>query len=257
VSAAEAPRSRPGREILFEDLFNVRDLGGYPAADGRVIRDGWWFRGASLHRVSGTDVRTLRGLRLRTAIDLRTAQEIKDHGAFPAASTRISVRHLPLIPRTWERRDDLEDLDAATRYLTERFVDMLETGAAAIADTVRTLSDPRDGPVIVYCMAGKDRTGVLTAIVMDLLGVSDEEIARDFHRSHEAAQRLFAWSEASPEGDATMLRQSAAVAAAPPAAILDFLSEARRRYGSIGDYVAGHGIDEPTLRALRSVLLID
>jgi hypothetical protein len=249
-----------GREITFTNLFNVRDLGGHPTADGRVISHGRWFRGASMHRIAGEDVAVLQGLGVRTALDLRTAQEIVDHGAFPAAATGVRVRHLPLIPRTWDRRDDLDTPAAATAYLVERFVDMLETGGSAIATAVEILADPEHGPVIAYCMAGKDRTGVLTATVMALLGVPDEEIARDFHRSHEAAERLFAWAEDEGDDGASgnaMVHQVPYVAAAPPEAIIGFLAEARRRHGTIENYAAKHGVGEGTLAALRAQLLTD
>src|ERR1700760_1374941 len=182
-----------GGAIAFANLRNVRDLGGHRTRDGRVIRPGRWFRGASLHRVTGADVDVLRSLGIRTAIDLRTIAEVREHGAFPVATTGIGVRHCPVIPRTWERRDDLHDADAATRYLIERFVEMLDTGGDAVAETVRALADPQGGAVITYCMAGKDRTGVVTAIVMDLLGVPDDDIAAEFHRSDAGAQGMFTW----------------------------------------------------------------
>ena len=247
--------SRSG-DIPFENLRNVRDLGGHTTQDGRTIRQGWWFRGASIHRVAGADLHVLRALGIRTAIDLRTSAELQEYGAFPAAETGIDVLHCPLIPRTWPRRDDVEGADQATQYLIERFVEMLESGGPAVAEAVRTLAAPERGPVIAYCAAGKDRTGVLTAIVMDLVGVADDEIAEEFHRSDAAARRMFKWGDAPDEGEMSASRQAPAVAAAPPAAILGFLAEGRRRYGSMRAYVMRHGIDQATLQRLDEVLLM-
>lgn len=255
--ASTNPVAAPtSRELVFENLRNVRDLGGHTTREGRTIRHGWWFRGASLHRVAGADLEILRSLGIRTAIDLRTSAEVQEYGAFPTAATDIEGRHYPLIPRTWARRDDVQGPDEATRYLVDRFVEMLESGGQAVADTVRTLADPQCGAVITYCAAGKDRTGVLTAILMDLLGVADDDIAEEFHRSDAAARGMFKWADAPDEGEMAASRQAPAVAAAPPEAILGFLAEGRRRYGSMRAYVMRHGIDEPTLQRLDEVLLM-
>lgn len=248
--------SPPAWEIAFQDLRNVRDLGGHTTRDGRMIRHGWWFRGASLHRVTGADVDALRALGIRTAIDLRTIAELEEHGAFPTAATGIEVRHCPLIAQNWARRDDIDGEDAAISYLVERFVEMLASGGDAVADTVRTLADPRGGPVITYCTAGKDRTGVLTAIVMDLVGVADDDIADEFHRSDAVARGMFHWSDAADQGDMSVSRQAPAVAAAPPGAILGFLAEGRRQYGSMTAYVERYGVDEATIKRLREALLM-
>lgn len=244
-----------GREVVFEDLCNVRDLGGHRSRGGGRIREGHWFRGAGLHRIAGSDVAVLRSLGVRTVLDLRTSQEIVDHGAFPAAETGIEVRHLPLIPRTWPHVAEFEGREEAVAFLVERFLEMLDTGGPAIAAAVRRLAEPE--PAMAYCMAGKDRTGVLTAVLLDLVGIDDADIARDFSRSELAMQRLVELSSSSGAPDATMVDQSAHVRAAPPEAMLGFLAVARARYGSLTEYVGGHGIGDADLSRLRDRLLED
>lgn len=247
-----------GREIAFENVFNVRDLGGHRAADGRTVREGRWFRGAGLHRVAGADVELLRSLGVRTALDLRTSAELEQHGAFPAEATGIEALHLPLIPRTWPHVAEFDDEREAVAFLVERFAEMLDSGAPAFRGAVEALARPEGGPVIAFCMAGKDRTGVLTATILSLLGVPDEEVARDFHRSQFAMERMVAWMAANEPGRASaMVQQSAHVRAAPPSAILGYLAELRRRHGSVAGYLAETGLDAEALERLRAALLDD
>jgi protein-tyrosine phosphatase len=246
----------PG-EIRFAALFNVRDLGGHRTADGRRIRQQRLIRGASLHRIAGQDVETLRALGVRTVLDLRTGVELREAGAFPGDALGIEVRHLPLIPDLWAAGHVLPDASSANSFMTARYVDMIETAGPAIVGGLQALADDRALPAVVFCTAGKDRTGVFVSILLDLLGVREEAIVADYECSREGVRRLDAWlaEEERRRGAPLLDRHPPELQAAPREAILGFLAELRRRHGSTRAFVAAHGADAELLSAVEGNLL--
>ena len=131
---------------------------------------------------------------------------------------------------------------------------MLDEGGAAISGILRMLEDPARYPAVVYCAAGKDRTGVICAIVLHLLGVDREEIVADYALSDAPAQALREWrASLAPE-----LRDPvpAAVYRAPAAAMRLFFVMVEDRFGSIEAYLETIDVPvETTRRALRANLV--
>jgi protein-tyrosine phosphatase len=227
------------RDIALADTFNLRDLGGYPTRDGRRVRWRRLFRGAGLQRLAGADVEIVRDLGLVTAIDLRTSGELEARGGYPIAVLPATFHHLPMIAATW----DLTDLnpDEAETYLAGRYRDMLTEGRATIAETVRILSRAESLPAVFYCAAGKDRTGVLAALVLDALGVEVEHIIADYHLSKERVERIRARAGAAA-GDlpSAMLDQPPAFMQAPAGAMQLLLAWIGEEHGSTAAYLERH-----------------
>jgi protein-tyrosine phosphatase len=239
----------PSRDIPLEDTFNLRDLGGYPTADGRRVRWRRLFRGAGLQRLSGADVEMVRELGLVTAIDLRTTGELEARGGYPVEALPVALHHLPMIDAIW----DLTDLDpdeAPERYLVARYREMLDEGRATIAETVRILSREENLPAVFYCAAGKDRTGVLAGLVLDALGVEAESIVADYHLSKERMEQIRARAGAGP-----MVDQPPAFMQAPAGAMELLLDWIREEHGSTAAYLDGIGVPGETIAALKDNLL--
>jgi protein-tyrosine phosphatase len=239
----------PTRDIPLADTFNLRDLGGYPTADGRRVRWRRLFRGAGLQRLAGADVDLVRELGLVTAIDLRTAGELEARGGYPVEVLPVTFHHLPMIEAIW----DLTDLDpdeAPERYLVARYREMLDEGRATIAETVRILSREENLPAVFYCAAGKDRTGVLAGLVLDALDVEAESIVADYHLSKERVDRIRARA-----GAGAMVDQPPAFMQAPERAMELLLAWIRETHGSTAAYLAGIGVARETIAALRDNLL--
>jgi protein-tyrosine phosphatase len=141
-------------------------------------------------------------------------------------------------------------------YLAERYAEIADEGAAGtspMGTVLRLIADESAAPTVFHCVAGKDRTGVVAALVLALLGVSDETIAEDYAASQAAEDRYFAWRAANrPDLPPSA---SAGGNAAPRDAILTFLSGLRSRYGSVIDYVERAGLDRVHRAALRDRLL--
>jgi protein-tyrosine phosphatase len=220
--------------------FNLRDLGGTPTADGRIVAPGRLYRGASLHRLEADHLEAVAPLGIRTAIDLRSTEEV-GRGTF--AGSAGPIRHLPIfeVGPTFS-----EPIDDIARTLADAYLWMLGEGGASIRLALEVLGEPRDLPAVVYCAAGKDRTGVVVAIVLHLLGVEREAIAADYARSDEPAAALRAWH--LDNGTSPDRLAAAGIFRAPTAAMDLFLDSVDAEFGSLDGYLESIEVDVTATR---------
>ena len=241
------------RSIEFELVFNVRDLGGLPVSSGGSIRRGHLYRGDGVHRLAGDDLERARGLGLRTVVDLRTAAEIERSRRFPVEEHPVEWLHLPILHRMWSE-DDLVATTGAVDFLRERYLDMLGSGAESIARIVDLVADGT--PLLFHCAAGKDRTGVVAAVLLGLAGVPRDDIAADYHATAGAMAAFVDWLTVTyPEALDSMTSQPPEYLEAPQDAMATFLDEVDARYGSMEAYVLGLGVDAESIDALRAALV--
>jgi len=246
----------PTRHVAFEALFNVRDLGGYRAADGRTTRWQMLYRADGINRVDGADLARLAALGLRTVVDLRTFGEVEQRGRFPVDALPVDYHHLPVIRETWENWDVADDVDPV-EFLVQRYQEMLDEGAPALAAALAILADPAAYPAVFHCAAGKDRTGVLAAVILGILGVGDDTVAADYGLSRAAMDTLVEWLRVNvPEALDAMTDQPAAFLDAPPRAMDEVLALVRAEYGSMVGYVESIGVSAATVDALQRHLLV-
>jgi protein-tyrosine phosphatase len=245
----------PGRHISFDALFNVRDLGGYATDLGRRTRWRILYRADGLNRAQGGDLERLAAMGLRTVVDLRTSGERAERGSFPVDALPVEYHHFPVLQQTWEGQTLEAGIEGAA-FLTERYQDMLVEGASAIADALTVLADPRVYPAVFHCAAGKDRTGVLAALVLGLVGVPDETIAADYGLSRVGMVAMLDWVRANrPEALDAMLDQPGVLLEAPPIAMRALLDGVRDQHGSVEGYASAIGVSAPTIDGLRANLL--
>lgn len=242
------------RHLAYDLVFNLRDLGGYETADGRTIRWRTLFRGDGVHRLAAE---SFTELGIRTVLDLRTEAEIAERGR---AQGSHDWHHLPVLRTTWDpswvrpHPDGTEV--AAERFLADRYLVMLEEGGESLGTALRMLTEADRVPAVFHCAAGKDRTGVLAALVLCLLGVDDEVIATDYGLSRLGMDRLVEFIRVTyPERFDAMADQPAAFLEAPEAAMALFLADLRQRHGSVEGYAAGVGVGPGVIDALRANLL--
>jgi protein-tyrosine phosphatase len=248
------PQAR-SRRITLERAFNFRDLGGYVGSDGRTVRWGRLYRADGIHRIEASDLARVAALGIRTVLDLRTVGELDDHGRVATESIDAVYHHLPLLEQVWERDLPVAELDAVD-FLAARYLEMLERGADSITAALDAMSTPERLPLVFHCSAGKDRTGVLAAVLLSILGVSDDDIAADYALSRDAMRELTEWVRTErPESYETMAAQPPAFLDAPPLAMQRFLVLARAQHGSLVDYATGAGVDESVVAGLRAALL--
>lgn len=234
------------RNYDHPNVFNFRDLGGYRAADGRTTRWRRLYRSDSLSRIDPADAASFTALGVRTVIDLRRPREIERDGrVHPFAG--LTYHHICPDHAEWEQAADDEPSDA--RWLANRYLDLAEDGHAAVAAAVEVIADAGNAPVVVHCVAGKDRTGVVSAVTLGALGVPDRVIAEDYALTSAATERTTAYLRARHPGLAAM---PARWLLSPAEAMLLFLADLRSRHGSIRAYL---GLPDEVFAALEEHLL--
>jgi protein-tyrosine phosphatase len=235
-----------GRRIELSGLLNMRDLGGYPASGGGFVRWRTLLRSDALHKLDAGGLATLAGLGLRTVLDLRTHFEAETAPSvldgLPARLTHISILdgNMQLLPL---------ELEAIYRY-------MIAECGAAIAAAIRVLCADDALPALVHCSAGKDRTGVVVALVLAVLGVPDEVIAADYALSStyldpDRTPAIGQLQASTGLGD----NLTRSLLASPPALILDMLAWVRAAGGSVDGYLLDHGLSLADLARLRGALI--
>jgi protein-tyrosine phosphatase len=238
------------RHIEFERLHNFRDLGGYRTADGRTVRWGRLYRSDSLAKLAGADWERFLGLGIGTVIDLRYPWEIASRGRVPESGTfayaNLSIEHRPY---------DQAEIDPALdpwRYLADRYAEVALDGAAELRTALELIA-AGDRPQVFHCASGKDRTGLLAALVLLLLGVPQDTVVEDFALTELATARLLAdWQAANPGRE----MRWPGYGRAPAEVMRLFLTDLRRSYGSVEEYATGHvGVDADLIARLRDRLL--
>lgn len=241
------------QQLVFDGCFNFRDLGGYSTRGGANVLPRRLHRADGPHALSALDQVRLEGLRLRTVIDLRTTAEVEQRGSYANALSDVTVHHVPMI-------DVLPDLDDLSRWVepsvvAARYRDMLREGRAALGEVLAILSDPSSYPTVVHCSAGKDRTGIVAAVLLGLLGVGDETIIADYALSGPAMLRLVEHlRQLYPDTDDWLQRVAPALVAAEPAIMSRFLADMRTDYGSFEGLADSIGVGTAP-RYLRHALL--
>lgn len=239
--------SLPRQFIDAERVFNLRDVGGWDAAEGRKVRSGRVFRSDNLGMVSDADRDLLvNRLGVRHVIDLRRAEEWEIAGRFPDIDG-VEFHHFELSHVRWEAigRDHPEGSDVVP-FLRQRYSGMYEAGYQAVKDSLDVIASGE--PVLFHCMAGKDRTGLVAAALLSVLGVDERDIAADYELSNYGIVRWRAWRDANMGKPA-----SESGLTTPAAAMLATIEEMNERFGSLPDYVKATGFDQ--VEALRSQLL--
>lgn len=184
-------------------------------------------------------------LGVHTVIDLRRPEELEAQGRAPEWSYQV-WHNVTLREPAWPV-GECDDEAGVARYLADIYHGMSQTGGADIARVLSILADPQTGPAVVHCAGGRDRTGVVIALVLALLEVPIEEIALEYALSEEFTRRWIAW-KATESGEEPTL--PANLLYTPASAMSLFLTELVQRHGSVRDYLIGAGMQARVIDAL-------
>ncbi len=242
------------RDLAWDGCLNVRDLGGHRTEDGGETRYGAVVRADSIRQLTDAGWASAVDYGVRTVVDLRMEQELE---ADPPAELPVDVVHVSFFDQDEEAFAEVEavaaaapDHAAATRDVYLFFVERFRRNVAA---AIAAVAHAPEGAVVVHCMGGKDRTGLVTAFLLHLAGVDNEQIAADYALSEERLQpRHEAWfAEAGTEAERERLRR---VAATPAESMVGVLEELERRYGSVEAFLRTGGLTDEDLRLARERL---
>ena len=240
------------RRLAFEGCFNFRDLGGYRTADGRVVRPQRLYRADGPHALTDADVQQLGSLELATILDLRTLEEL-GRGRYITHVSDVIDYHLPMLDVVPDTDDLPKWVDASV--VANRYRTMLDNAQANVAEILAVLSDPNAYPAMFHCSAGKDRTGVIAALLLGMLGVPDETIVADYALSATAMHQLVAYYKRTyPDSVELLERLAPAMVAAEPDTMRALIDGIRRDFGSFDGYAEALGVGSAPTH-LRAALL--
>ena len=244
------------RALAWDGCLNVRDLGGHEAADGRRTRFGAVVRADSVRELSDAGWDALVDYGIRTVVDLRFHSELE---ADPPREAPVAVVHISLLgepdasdwPEIEAVAQSAGDPVAATRAV---YLEFLERFRERFAEAVAAVARAPDGGVLVHCQGGKDRTGLVVALLLRLSGVETDDVAADYAVSEKnLVSRHEPWiAEAADEIERRRRRR---MAATPARAMHDVLDELERRYGSVRAYLRAGGATDEELEQARARLV--
>jgi protein-tyrosine phosphatase len=239
------------RHLPLQGTYNVRDVGGYATVDGGRTRWGTLLRSDALHRLDVDGRERLRTLGVRTIVDLRDEWERTN---FPDALGHLDARvaWTPLFP-------DIRRPTATMRgdwTLLDVYMDAVERIGDRLAAAIAELCRPGSLPALVHCTAGKDRTGLVTALALSAVGVPDRDVCEDFALSARYLRGSFldearARAVASGAGEDRLWIQYAA----EPEWMASALQHVCDRHGDARGYLRDHGLSDQELDALRDALV--
>jgi protein-tyrosine phosphatase len=245
--------TEPTRLIGLDRAFNFRDLGGYQSSHGGYVRWRRIFRSDNLASLTDGDHEVLADLSIATVIDLRTPGELERSGKIRPSSA-YAYHHLPMA----DVLPDTTDPNwSSSEFVANRYGEML-TGADACMRTVLSIAaDPRSYPLVFHCAVGKDRTGIVSLVILGLLGVSREDIVADYVRTQAAMERMVAaLTKNSPERARQIEPHLPAIFATQAGNMSGLMRMIDDRYGSIEEYSRHIGAAE-SVSGLRENLLAE
>lgn len=227
------------RRIVLGKMLNLRDLGGYPTAEGRTTRWGRLLRGDNPMGLSDADAAWLLDHGFTTVIDLRSPEE-RDHLPDELADRPgFSCYFIPM--SNGEKLPNEEELIGLGYFRTLERKDCVRAVLETIADA--------PGGVLFHCMAGKDRTGCIAALLLALAGVDRLDILADYQVSELYIRPVIRWMRE------TRADLPAYVGSSKPEYLEDCLDRLEETYGSVAGYLRAIGLTETTLGKLKDKLL--
>jgi len=228
--------------VELEGCFNFRDLGGYRTADGRRLRTGRIFRSDGLQSLTPADLERLCGeIGLGAVIDLRSKEEVEEDGTGPIAE-RARIHAVPLFERTRRGAAKGDLLRQMPASMGELYFLMLTAAKEPIVRVVELLAE-LEVPTVFHCAAGKDRTGVISALLLSLVEVPEDTIVADYAFSRQNIDQINARLGASASYQRLMENLPEGAMDADPAAMRHFLARVNQEHGSMADWAEEAGID--------------
>ena len=238
------------RRIALEGALNIRDIGGYETSDGRSVRWSRLLRGDNTDALTDNDVRVLVDYGLASVVDLRHPREAEK---WPSVFVgREDIRYVNVSMRT----SGLWDTFDRGPSLASWYIFCLERAGQKVRKVLEALSlGTGHGCTLVHCAAGKDRTGLVIALLLATLGVSAETIAEDYAMSGQYLEPLFErWRLDAIERGADMSLFEWEMSA-DPEVMSETLSHLDNRYGGVEGYLQSLNLPQTFAGDLRSTLL--
>jgi len=241
------------RHIPLQGAYNFRDIGGLEGLGGRRIPERRVFRSDRLTRLSEADNKVLESFGIGRVFDLRSDLELAQDGPGEFASAQSRHAHVPLVRISLsitDARIDWSKIDLQNRYL-----EMLEEGAPVIRQVLEHIAAEDASATVFHCTGGKDRTGVLAAVLLRTLGIDDDTIVEDYAVSEKYLASFVEASRALMEREGFDPQIVLYLCGSPAERMRKMLADLDARWGSAEGYLAWAGMNDETIERLRRRLL--
>lgn len=244
---------RNPRELDIDGLVNIRSIGGLPAMDGKAVRDGLVFRSDNPKALTEQGKHELRSAVNPTlVIDLRIPLEVTREGYHLGEG--VVLVNCPMTPQSGVNQ---EQIDAGMcDNLVDDYMRQIEVNGRYVAQALAYIADARNHPVVIHCTAGKDRTGITTAMLLDILGVPHEEIVADYHLTTKNMAPVIERIRNAPVFKENGLAYAPDwIFASDPETMQGFLQRMTETYGNAEGWALRHGMSDEQIARLRADLL--
>ena len=237
------------RWLPVPGCVNFRDLGGYPNRSGQTVRWRRLFRSDALQDIPPDAAPFVTGeLAVKLVVDLRNTDEAQRDGRGPLPDMGAQYRHFPLLEERgfppFTGGDVVERLSTTYQWL-------VHNSGPRVAAAINAIAAADGNAAVFHCSAGKDRTGMLAALILEVLGVDPETIKSDYLLTNQAVDGILRRIKAM-QPQASPTTQSLA---AQPIAFQRFHDTLHQEYGGAESYLQRHGVTPETLNQLRRNLL--
>ena len=233
----------------LQGAHNVRELGGYPTVDGGCTLTHRVLRGDELTRITPGDRAKLLEYGLHRVIDLRSSLENEREPNPFVDAPYVEYANIPLL----DGMNSSNFLGTLPSSLGELYVGLLEDSASDLGRVMSMLAEPSTGVTLVHCTMGKDRTGVVSALLLLVAGVSEEEVVADYVATEtNMAEQVAALKAGAARAG---IEVPGALLGAEPQSMRTMLDHLRERYGTVGAYLTTRcGCKSETIERLRALL---
>ncbi|MCA9976117.1 MAG: tyrosine-protein phosphatase [Anaerolineales bacterium] len=232
-------------------MYNLRHVGGYETRNGRFTRPNAFFRADSLHRLDASGQQQLLTRGVRTIIDLRDRAEQQELPNPLADSAHVDYRFMPLYTH-W---DDLAAGTTEVIGVAQYYALLLSRCGPSFAEVFAVMAQPEAFSVLVHCAAGKDRTGLVVALLLELAGVPDETIVADYALSYGYLQPVLDEFRARGVADGFTAEEYEQILLSPAPVMRQTLACLHQEHGGARAYLHQHGLSEQQLDNLVEQVL--
>ncbi len=235
------------RILQVEGAYNVRDLGGYRTKDGRTTRWGTIYRADGLHRLTQAGRQTIEDLGVRMVIDLRHGRELQEKRSVFEGSDSVAYRNVSLL-------NPVSPYSRQMDSLGDVYIGLLEDCRHELRSVFALLAERGDEAVLFHCAAGKDRTGIVAALLLELAGVERETIIEDYMLTAMCIAPLL---EELRRGRPPMAAEDEyeKLLGCEPGNMREMLRHVEQNYGNAERYLLAIGLQPDQVRAVKERLL--